>query len=93
MRTQRGRRQIELAFHPSFRRPVKIRVETEPLRPVDRTIPLLPAGVPLFITRRVPPPPRPRFRIIRLQLRPQPDWRIVGDQDPELEQESEATRV
>ena len=81
MRTRRGCRQIKLVFHRSFRRPVKIRVETEPPRSADRIAPLSPAGTLLLTTRRLAPPARPRLRLIRLEPAPQPDWRIVGDHE------------
>ena len=92
MRTQSGCRKIKLVFHRSFRRPVKIRVETEPPRSADRTDPHIPAGVLFLATRRLGTSPQPQLRVIRLEL-PPPDWRIVGDQDLKLGEESEASEV
>jgi hypothetical protein len=92
MRTQRGCKKIRLVFHRSFRRPVKIRIETEPPRSADWIAPHMPVGVLLLATRRSGPAPRPQLRVIHLELRP-PDWRIVGDHDLNLEAESEGSKV
>jgi len=81
MRTRRGCQQIKLVFHPSFRRPVKIRVETEPLHLADWIEPSIPAGLLLPTTTRPAPLAQSRPRFIRLELAPQPDWRIVGDHE------------
>jgi hypothetical protein len=77
-------------FHRSFRRPVKIRVETEPPLSADRVVPLLPAGTLLPTTRRLALVLRPRAPLIRFEQAPQPDWRIVGDHELMLQEESEA---
>ena len=90
MRTQRGCKKIKLVFHRSFRRPVKIRVETEPPRSADRVAPYLPAGTLFLFTQPVESPPRPPRQVIRLEL-PPPDWRITGDHDLKLEDDSEAS--
>jgi hypothetical protein len=92
MRTQHGCKKIRLVFHRSFRRPVKIRIETEPPRSADRIAPHIPVGVLLLATGRPGPAPRPQLQVIRLEL-PPPDWRIVGDQDLKLGEESEASEV
>ena len=92
MRTQSGCRKIKLVFHRSFRRPVKIRVETAPPRAADRIAPHIPAGVLLFVARRPWPPPRPQLRVIRLELL-LPDWRIAGDDDLMLENDHQASEV
>ena len=78
-------------YQRSFRRPVKIRVETEPPRSADWIAPLLPAGVPLLIPRHPSPPRRPLLRVIRSEPAPPPDWRIVGDHELALQEESEAS--
>ena len=91
MRTQRGYRKIRLVFHHSFRRPVKIRVETELPLSADRIVPLLPVGALLSTTRRPVFLSRPRPRLIRLEPAPQPDWRIVGDHELMPQVECEAT--
>ncbi len=93
MRTERGCRRVELTFHRSFRRPVKIRIEPEPLRSADRIASPFPAG-PLFLTPPLPSAPREcLIRLIRLELAPQPDWRIMGDSDPEFADQNEASCV
>ena len=92
MRTQSGFKRIRLVFHRSFRRPVKIRVETELPHSADRIAPHLPAGVLFLAIRRLGPPPRSQLQVIRLEL-PPPDWRIVGDHDMKLKEESEASEV
>jgi hypothetical protein len=92
MRTHSGCRKIKLVFHRSFRRPVKIRVETEPPRSADRTAPPLRAGVLLLATRRPGTSPQPQLRVIRLEL-PPPDWRNVGDHDLKLEEDNQASAV
>jgi hypothetical protein len=83
MQTHRSIRQIRLAYHRSFRRPVKIRVEVEPPRSTDRVTSLFPAGALLLLTPRPPRTARPALRVIRHNVAPEPDWRIVGDQDAE----------
>jgi hypothetical protein len=90
MRTQRGSRKIKLLLHHSFRQPVKIRVEPAPPRSADWIIPPLPVGALLLTTRRPAPLPRPRVRLIRLEPAHQADWRIVGDHELMLQEESEA---
>lgn len=90
MRTRRGYRKIRLVFPHSFRRPVKIRVETEPPLSADRVVPLLPAGTLLPTPRRLALVPRRWAPLIRLEPAPQPDWRIVGDHDLMFREESEA---
>ena len=92
MRSQRGCRKIRLVFHRSFRRPVKIRVETEPPRSADRIAPHLPAGTLYLLTQPLAPPPRPQRQVIRLEL-PPPDWRITGDHDLKLEDDRGASEV
>jgi len=77
-------------FHRSFRRPVKIRVETEPPRSVDWIESPLPAGILLPATRRQAPLPQPWPRLIRLEPAPPPDWRIVGDHELMPQEECEA---
>jgi hypothetical protein len=89
MRTRRSCRQIKLAYQRSFRRPVKIRVETEPPRSADRITPLLPAGTFLRATERPAPFGRPALRIIRIEPVPEPDWRIVGDHELMLREGNE----
>jgi len=79
-------------FHHSFRRPVKIRVETEPPRSADRIAPHIPAGVLFLATRRPWTSPQAQLRVVRLEL-PPPDWRIVGDHDVKFGEESEASEV
>jgi hypothetical protein len=89
MKTERGCRRIRLAFHPGFCRPVKIRVEAEPLHSADRIVPLVPAG---SLVRNLRPPSTLPVRWSRLrhpQSEPQSDWRIVGDHDLLLQEESE----
>jgi hypothetical protein len=65
-----------MKFHSGFRRPVKIRVQTESSFSADRItpIPIPPAGVSLF--RELDP-------------LPSPDWRIVGDHEGVLGEISE----
>ena len=92
MRARRGCKKIKLVFHRSFRRPVKIRVETEPPHSADRTAPYIPAGVLFLATRQPGSSPRPQLRAIRLEL-PSPDWRIVGDHDVKLEEDNQASEV
>ncbi len=92
MRTQRDGRQIKVVFHRSFRRPVKIRVETEPPRSVDRIAPRIPAGILFLITQRLGLPTRPQLQVIRLEL-PPPDGRIAGDPGLKLDEESTASKV
>jgi RNA polymerase primary sigma factor len=53
MKTNGGSKKIRLVFAHSFRRPLKIRVEPEPPRSVDRIAPPLPAGALLRTTRRL----------------------------------------
>ena len=77
MRTQRGCKKVKLVFHRSFRRPVKIRVETGPPRSADRTASLIPAGILLLAAQRQGISPGSQLRVIRLQL-PPPDWPTVG---------------
>ena len=89
MKTNGGGKKIKLLFHHSFRRPVKIRVETEPLHSADWIEPSIPAGLLLPTTTRPAPLARSRPRVIRLELAPQPDWRIVGDHELMLQQETE----
>jgi hypothetical protein len=79
MRTQRRRTQIKLDYQRSFRRPVKIRIEAESPRSADRITSLFPAGVLLLANPRPARPQRPQLRVV--QVAPEPDWRIVGDQD------------
>jgi hypothetical protein len=92
MRTQSGCRKIRLVFRRSLRRPVKIRVETEPPRSADRIAPHIPAGVLFLATRRPWTSPQAQLRVVRLEL-PPPDWRIVGDHDVKFGEESEASEV
>jgi hypothetical protein len=92
MRTQRGCKKIRLVFHRSFRRPVKIRVETEPPRSVDRVAPYPPVGTLFLLAQRQVPPPRPQRLVIQLEL-PSPDWRIVGDHDLKLAGEREESEA
>ena len=80
-----------MVFLQSFRRPVKIRVETEPPRSADRIASPLLAGILIPTTRRLALVPRPRAPLIRLEQAPQPDWRIVGDHELMLQEEREAT--
>jgi hypothetical protein len=93
MRTRRSCRQIRPVFRRSFRRPVVIRVETEPPRSADRIEPLLPAGTLLLSLPRPTAPRRPQVRVIRLEAPSQPDWRIVGDHDPEVAGEWEGVEI
>ena len=92
MRTHCGYRNIRPVFHHSFRRPVKIRVETEPPHSADRIAPHLPAGVLFLATRRLGTSPQAQLRVVRLEL-PPPDWRIVGDHDVKLEEDNQASEV
>ena len=78
MRTQRSCKKIKLVFHRSFRRPVKIRVETGLPRSADRTAPHIPAGILLLATQRQGISPGSQLQVIRLELPPS-GWRIVGD--------------
>jgi hypothetical protein len=80
MQTRRSRRKIELVYHRSFRRPVKIRVEAESPRSADRITSLSPAGTLLLINQRPQRPVRPQLRIVRAAP-PEPDWRTVCEQD------------
>ena len=79
MKANRRRTQIKLDYTRSFRRPVKIRIEAESPRSADRITSLFPAGVLLLANPRPPRPERAPLRIV--QVMPEPDWRIVGDQD------------
>jgi len=83
MQNQSRGKPIEILFHRSVRRTVSIRTSAEapcsnvlviPQRPCD-TASLKRGTVRL---RHSEP------RIIRLDPPAQPDWRIVGDNDPEL---------
>jgi hypothetical protein len=76
-------------YQRSFRRPVKIRVEPEPPRSADWIASPLPAGTFLLTTPRPAPVQRPALRVIQLEPVPQPDWRIVGDHELMLQEETE----
>ena len=84
MKLLRSGRQIEIVFHRSFRRPVKILANTESPHSVDLIAHHFPAGVSNPATRRVRPRRWNEPRIIRLAPLPPMDWRILGDHDPEL---------
>jgi hypothetical protein len=89
MQTKRNGQQVRTRFYRSFCRPVKVRVEAELPHSADRATPYSPAGIPILQSPRFSQPERPRLRVIRLEPRPMPDWRIVGDHDPELLRELE----
>jgi hypothetical protein len=76
-------------FHRSFRRPVKIRVETEPPLSADWITSPLPAGSFVRNLSRPPTLPVRRSRLMPLQPELQPDWRIVGDHELMLQEEGE----
>jgi hypothetical protein len=91
MKTQCGRKQNKLLFHRSFRQPVKIQVETGPLRSADRIASLFPAGTSLLAAQRPLSVRRLLLQIIRIESPTQPDWRIVGDHDLPLVKQSKAS--
>ncbi len=82
-----------MAFHPGFRRPVQIRVEPEPPHSADRIARLAPAGSLVRNSRRLSTLPVRQSRLICLDPEPQPDWRIVGDHEFMLQEESEVLSV
>jgi hypothetical protein len=91
MKTQCGRKQNKLLFHRSFRQPVKVRVETGPLRSADRIASLFPAGTFLLAAQLPLSARRPQLQVIRIEPPIQPDWRIVGDHDLPLVEQSQAS--
>ena len=93
MRTRTGCRRIKLAFHRSFRRSVKIRVEAEFPNSADWITTIPPARVFLLKTPRPASLPRPALRILKLEPFDDPDWRIVGDHEGMLGEISEDASV
>lgn len=83
MKLLRSGRQLEIVFHRSFRRPVKILATTESPHSVDQIPHHFPAGV-YNLTSTVKHRRWNAPRIIRLVPLPPMDWRILGDHDPEL---------
>jgi len=84
MKQLRSGRPIEIVFHRSFRRPVKILANAESPHSAVQIPHHFPAGVSNPATRRARPRRRKAPGIIRLESLPQMDWRILGDHDPEL---------
>jgi hypothetical protein len=84
MQRQQTARQIEIAYHRSFRRAVKILANAVPSRSADQVPHLFPADSPCLKPRRTLRGRRNQARIIRIEALPHMDWRILGDHDPEL---------
>jgi hypothetical protein len=89
--TQCGRKHNKLLFHRNFRQPVKIRVETGSLRSADRIASLFPAGTFLLAAQRPLFVRRLQLPITCIESPTQPDWRIVGDHDLPLVEQSKAS--
>lgn len=83
MQKQSRGKSIEIVFHRSVRRTVSIRASAETPCSNVRIIPRIP-GDSVSLNRPVAALRQNEPRIIRLEQLAQPDWRIVGDHDPEL---------
>jgi hypothetical protein len=84
-------RRIEIKYHRSFRRSVKIRNEAEPPRLADWITPF-PTGLSLSIASRSQPSRQTPPRVLRVPP-PEPDWRIVGEQDAETGRAADGAAV
>jgi hypothetical protein len=84
MQSRRNGDQIEIVFHRSFRRLVKILPRAKAPLSADREHLHFPVGTSLPAPFRKPTRRVKKPRVMRLDSMVQPDWRIVGDHDPEL---------
>jgi len=83
MQKQRHGKRIEILFHRSVRRSVRIRVCGKAPGSDQAIMDSFPSEISP-IRRQLARPRKNLPRIIRIEPLAQPAWRIIGDHDPEL---------